>query len=72
MNVGPLQITAKRADINEPLLELVDYANHQYVTILDDRGIRITKKHDVQIKYTKPPPIQGTFDFDNIWRIPIL
>ena len=39
MNVGPLQITSKRADINEPLLALGDYARQQYVTILDDKGI---------------------------------
>ena len=71
MNVGPLQITAKRADINEPLLALGDYARKQFITILDDQGIFITKKRDVHIIYNKPPPITGTFDCDNIWRIPI-
>ena len=38
---------------------------------MDNQGINIIKKSDVNITYKIPPPIHGTFDHDNIWRIPV-
>ena len=50
------QLTGHRADVNESLAALGDYAKDDYVTILDKpNGIRITKASDVEIKYKVPP-----------------
>ena len=69
-NTGVITPAAK-ADVNESLLAASDFAVNGYVSILDDSGACITKKEDVRIEYLKPAPITGTFDHDNLWRIPI-
>ena len=62
-----LKLTGHRAPVNESLIALGDYAEAGYTTVLDKQhGIRITKNSDLLIHYTRPAPIQGTFDRDRL------
>ena len=68
---GTIVTPAVTADVNESLLAPGELARKGYVSILDDSGAKITKKEDVHIEYLKPAAITGTFDDDNLWRIPL-
>ena len=71
LTIGPEEITASEAGVPESLLGLGALARKNYVSVLENQGINIIKKSDVNITYKIPPPIHGTFDHDNTWRIPV-
>ena len=66
-----LGVTTEKANVNEPLMGLGEFACNEHVSILDNSGMNITKKENVHIEHLQEPEITGTFDEDCLWRTPV-